>query len=243
MEHLGPIVLLYVGLPLCVFLLGRLALRMRRQRFPVETEIIVAQRLARAVVAVILVYNAASALLRIPGFVHQMALADESTLPLMMGTVAFYLYDSVMLVIYSQWELTMWLHHLAALGLYAFATVYNVAHSGLCMALLGEALVPWGFMLFYLRASSETKSRGFIAVCIGGMTTLLSRAAMWLFILFVHNTQNLSLLPIPFSIFINMTLLVGLYLEASWFRLYQRNLSKALQKETMGTRTPSMLQL
>ena len=239
------LLLRFVALPLAVFAASRIFLRLSRHRFPPQTEIAVAQRAARAVVAMILAIGAVDALRSNPDYCFQLALARPETTWLIHGTLIFYLYDCVMLAMYAQWEGSMWGHHFAALALFSFSSLMEIGHGGCIMALLGEFLVPWGFMLFYLRALGSTKSTIFKFVCVGGMTTLVIRFTMWICILYIHNinSDNWSALPVAFNVIVNMALLIAVALEIIWFKLYRRNLSRALESESMGRRTPSMMQL
>jgi hypothetical protein len=121
-----------------------------------------------------------------------------------------------------------------------------MGHSGLMLALVAESLVPWGFMLFYLRATGQTRSFLFKLICVGGMGTLSFRALIWTYCVYVHNfseNHGWKALPVGFSVFVNVALATGYYLEVTWFKLYLRNFMKSLKKETMGKRTPSMTQL
>jgi hypothetical protein len=67
----------------------------------------------------------------------------------------------MLLAYYGQWNVSMWVHHFAATVLFVSSVMAGSSHSGCVYALLAEALVPWGFMLFYLRAVQWTESRLF----------------------------------------------------------------------------------
>merc|ERR1711916_348857 len=102
--------------------------------------------------------------------------------------------------------------------------------SGCTLALLAEILVPWGFLLYFLRAAGNTGSLLFKSVWVGGMVTLTLRSLLWGYIIIIHDTYNFSAMPLAFSIFINVVLLVGFYLEITWFRLYLRNFRRSSQQ-------------
>merc|ERR1711916_233168 len=116
-------------------------------------------------------------------------------------------------MVYRDWNVSMWAHHVAAIGLMVYCWVAETSHGGCLYALLGEALVPWGFTLFYLRARGNNRSTLFRVVCVGGMATLVGRSLMWVWIGYLHNVHHRHLLPAGFYWFVNLCLLTGLALD------------------------------
>jgi len=122
----------------------------------------------------------------------------------------------------------MWLHHALAISIFAVILVSNTGGSGGMLVLMGEALVPWGFFLFYFKTTNIRDSVWFRTVCIGGMSTLVFRACLWTFFLCVTNLTTLRTeMPRALYWIVNSTGSGAFYLEYTWFILYYRNYVKA----------------
>ena len=123
----------------------------------------------------------------------------------------YYVLDCCVLAVSRQFNFSMWLHHLAAIGIFSSSLVTNTGHAGCMHALLAELLVPWGFLLFYFRAIRATQTSAFVVVCVGGMTTLCLRFAEWIVILIVHNSSSTSWNDMPLALcwLVNVSLVVG----------------------------------
>lgn len=229
--------------PLVLFFLARLAL-LRLHGLPFESldSVVLGQRAARAVVAISFVLGALRCLLTIPGFASNLLLAHPMSAFWVRAVVIYYIFDCCVLLFFRQWNLAMWAHHFAAIGLFSFAWATDQGASGCMYALLAEAIVPWGFLLFYLRARGNTRSLLFKIVCLGGMATLIGRSLMWCWIFYLHNFWHYEHLHVAYFIVVNVCILLALALDRSWFGLYHSNWLRS-GTEQMGRRTPSMAQL
>jgi hypothetical protein len=175
-EVLFAAVLHFLILPIAIIALSRVAFRVV---FGVskEDELVLSQRFTRACIAVSFVYGGASTLMKISAE-HDVSsilgAAHPAAVYWLVGTIMFYTFDCLMLAWYRQWVVSMWVHHFMAIVLFSFGLISGKGHGGCVCALLAEALVPWGFLLFFLRARQDT---GFFfqIVCLGGMATLILR--------------------------------------------------------------------
>lgn len=230
------------GVPFLIYVAARTFFRRTHSLEPSAVDV-VSQRFTRACMALYFVSGAAR-LLSDAGFRSSLLEASEASSYWVQGTLVFYSFDCLLLMLYKQWQPSMWAHHAAALALFSFAHISHKGHSGCMLALLAEMLVPFGFSLFYLRAIGVTQSPLFRAVCWGGMATLVLRALLWSAVMYEHNVRsdNWSRLPAVFSLLVNGALFTGFCLEYTWFGLYYRNYRRSLEG-AMGRRTPSMLNM
>lgn len=230
--------------PALLFIVSRRVLR-KSHKLTAEDVVVLAQRFTRACVAVSLVFGAVRTLVNStsPDFAWSLLGTDPLARYWLEGTVLFYALDCVLLVFYNQWNFAMWLHHIFAILLFSVSLRQNMAFSGCIYSLLAEALVPWGFLLFYLRAVQMTRTLWFKVVCVMGMATLVFRLLLWVAVGLQHNVfgRSSEVMPTAFFWFVNMTVCVGFFLETSWLQLYWQNLKKS--GHPMPNRSASMNQL
>ncbi len=162
----------FAVLPAVLFLVMREVFR-RTHKVSADDEVVLAQRFTRACVAVTLVFGGikvrpqmscatsltcSQTLVTIPGFAYGMRNVHPAAVYWLEGTAVFYVLDCVLLAFYGQWNVSMWIHHFCAVVLFVSSLAAGSSYSGCVYALLAEALVPWGFLLFYLRAVQWTES-------------------------------------------------------------------------------------
>jgi hypothetical protein len=112
-------------------------------------------------------------LVTVPGFAFGLRNVHPAAVYWLEGTAVFYVFDCVLLAYYGQWNVSMWVHHFAATVLFVSSLKAGSSHSGCVYALLAEALVPWGFLLFYLRAVQWTETRLFQVRAFFGVIALI----------------------------------------------------------------------
>lgn len=235
----------FLVVPALVYVVSRLVLRLTHD-LSLDDQVVLGQRFTRACIAVSFVYGGFTSLWRIPGFWGSLVASDVRSHYWLQGTVVFYVLDCALLVVYRQWNGSMWMHHMLAIVLFG-ATLGNRSGDAGCMvALLAEALVPWGFLLFYLRAVDATHSAFFTVVCFGGMATLVGRALLWTYCLLQLNVLSTAWTTMGpfFTVMVNAILVSAYYLEYTWFHLYLSSYRKSISSTSrMGTRTDSMRKL
>ena len=194
----------------------------------VEDSSMLSQRATRAIVASSLLLGAWST------FPHS-SWADNVFLGscytaqyMMMGTVLYYAFDCVVLIGARDFNRTMWMHHLSAMGLFLTFSYSGLGHGGAMYVLLSEGLVPWGFALFYLKRTKREKSLVFRAVTVGGFCFILFRASLWLRMAYAL-WLDYPVVPMWFRLLIVWAFATGLLMEYVWGSLYLGNIKRAFR--------------
>ncbi len=155
----------FVGAPVFVERVARVFLLRTHTNISEADVRVLSQRLGRALMALNLVQGATRTL-ALPA--HQDVWSMWTTTSLgqyyMLGTVFFYIFDCVLLSMQKAPNYDLWIHHIAAVGLFGYSIANKVSEMGSMLILFSELLVPWGFLLFYfklnkLQAHSFFKSK------------------------------------------------------------------------------------
>jgi len=153
------------------------------------------------------------------------------------GVVYFYIYDSIVLILFRNKDWTLYMHHFTAMLLWGLCLIDGLLHYYLTIILMFEFLVPFGFCLFFFKNQNppQTSSLPFLLVSIGGFVVivLVREPLTWYLII--------SLLPVMHQIYLEanifLTLLfgfscfIGPVLDFKWARLYYKNITNCLSQQ------------
>ncbi len=216
-------VLHFVALPAVIERVARVFFERTHKHMSAADRAVLSQRLGRAFMALNLVQGAARAMAQ-P--VHR-DLGLWSSSPLgryyMLGTVLFYVFDSVLLGVQRSTSYDLWIHHAMAVVSFCYYLHYRISEMGGMIVLLSEMLVPWGFMLFYFKLSKLQAHPFFKAIAFGGIGTLLFRLSLWAFLgyrVIVHEGDRCPTFLYYYSM---ASLSLVSCLDAYWIRLYASN--------------------
>jgi hypothetical protein len=127
--------------------------RRTHARLTEKQVLVLSQRVTRAFVALRMVQGAPRVLL-LPAHKEWDVFAhSELGRYYCMGTAIYYVFDCVLLLTQKSYAVDMWIHHLLAIGTFSLFAYSGIGEQGGMLTLLCEALVPWGFLLFYFKLS------------------------------------------------------------------------------------------
>ncbi len=235
-------VLQFVALPAVIERVGRVFFERTHTQLAPADRAVLSQRLARAVMALNLVQGAARTMVQ-P--VHRdLGIWSKSSLGqyYMLGTVLFYSFDSVLLAAQRAKTYDLWLHHLIAVGTFAYYLATGVSEMGAMCVLLSEMLVPWGFLLFYFKLAKLQAHPFFKTIAYGGVATLCFRISVWLFLTYrvvVHEAHHCPSFLFYYSL---ASVPLILSLDVYWIRLYLSNFGqhRKARQALNGAPTPSI---
>lgn len=110
------------------------------------------QRFTRAWIALSLVQGAARVIVGDPNFSALSSYRSLDAQYYTFGTLIYYVLDTAILAIQRSPAYDLWIHHLAAVGFSSAFLATTHSEGGWMLLCLCEALVPWGFQLFYFKA-------------------------------------------------------------------------------------------
>jgi hypothetical protein len=152
--------------PLLVERLARVVIARTHQNITPADVAVLSQRFMRATVALTLVQGAARTLAQPEHAVFNIFEKTALGQYYMLGTVIFYLFDSVLLGLQRATTYDLWVHHLIAIGLYSYYLARGVSEMGGMLTLFSEILVPWGFMLFYFKLNKLQAHKFFQGILV-----------------------------------------------------------------------------
>ncbi len=150
----------FLVLPLFILVVSRRIFR-AFLKMSKEDEVVCSQRFNRAIIAITFVYGGFTTIVQAYDANISIATTHDSAVYWIWGTIVFYVFDCILLAVYRQFNVSMWIHHLLAISLFYTSVAFDKGHVGCMIALLAEALVPWGFLLFFFRAMQWTFSLWF----------------------------------------------------------------------------------
>ena len=184
---------------------------------------VLSQRFTRAVTALSLAQGAVRVLLSKEHASLDALIVSPLGQYYVLGTVVYYLFDSLLLALQKSTQYDIWLHHFFAIVSFSFILFSQAGEQGAMWVLLCETLVPWGFLLFYFKLTKLTAHALFKIVTLGGLLTLFARIGIFSWLTYRLWVPEWTRVPIP-MLWMGWTFVAQiLVLDLRWIKLYLRN--------------------
>jgi len=196
----------------------------------------VCQRLVRACYALILVQGALRSLLFEDWTGDLLYQTNSMSKFYIAAMVFFYIYDTSASIYFKSKDWSMYLQHFAGGTLFILGLTSDYLHYYHLILILMEVLVPFGFLLFFVKSQTVPKTHTwyFLMACIGGLFALIVvRLPLQIYVIssvvpsFDRFFRELYLLHFLVVIF---CICVGPILDTTWTKLYVHSLRTALKQ-------------
>jgi len=147
-----------------------------------------------------------------------------------LGTVIYYIFDSVLLAAAKSKAYDLWIHHITAITFFSCFLLSGLGESGGMYILLAEVLVPTGFALFYLKLNKLRAHPLFRLICYQGLATIIGRVSIWAFLIYRLNIVEPHLFPAWLANISNATFGFTFFVELFWANLYYGNLKRGIKE-------------